>query len=302
MDDIFIWTEALGCGEILTPMLNSYLHHMDYRINVIIYESDLEFLPYSPNIIPLIISDNTSKVEIKLSKTELIDAYKYGHNGTALLWSKLISERPERYYIHLDADTVFLGDVVSPILNKLSQGYGIVGTRRPYRHSAATKSKINQIIMYFRRDTVNTHCFGFDKKKIGIKQESLQKSINGEGKNRFHQRIFPVIDFFDRITFSISLKSKIFYLDSKNQSKHGKHNRDGTIESQMISFAAVGSGSAFYKNPNVVTSPTYKEFALASYSLYSQELLNQKIDFPPLDSPFLREKLDKLDKVTWSLR
>jgi hypothetical protein len=111
-----------------------------------------------------------------------------------------------------------------------------------------------------------------------------------------------VIDFFDALTFSISRKSRIFYLDSFSQSKSGKHNRDGEFESSMISFAAVGSGCNFYKNPEVKTSESYKEFALASYSLYSKYLLNHEIGIAPLMSPYLVNLLEKLDISTWTLK
>ena len=301
MNNSFIWTEALGCGEILTPMLNSFVHHMDHEIHVFIYETDLIFIPDNSKIIPVILNEDPNSSTIDITADQMKKAYEKGHDGTALLWSMIISKRQEEFLIHLDADTVFLGDVVSPILERLSEGYGIVGTRRPYRLSAANINKINKILLYFRKDAVNTHCFGFDKTKIGIKKRNLRKSINGQGKNRIHQRIFPIIDFFDRITFSIAQNSQIFYLDSNMQNKHGSHNRDGQIESLMISFAAVGSGCSFYKNPNVKTSPTYKEFALASYSLYSAELLGKKIQHPTLDSPFLKEKLARLNLQNWSL-
>jgi hypothetical protein len=69
----------------------------------------------------------------------------------------------------------------------------------------------------------------------------------------------------------------------------------------MISFAAVGSGCNFYKNPQVQTSESYREFALASFSLYSKYLLDKEIGVNPLDSPYLVNLLEKLDKKTWTL-
>jgi hypothetical protein len=224
-----------------------------------------------------------------------------GHNGTALLWEKVITTAKTPYLIHLDADTVFLGDVVSKITDKLELGYTIVGTRRPYRNSQAKKNALNNILLYMRRDAVNTHCFGFNKESISIESTKLRQAINGQGRNRLSQRVFPVIDFFDRVTFNLARKGKIFYLDSSSQGKYGIHTREGDLESKMISFAAVGSGCSFYKNPLAQSSPTYKEFALASYSLYSSWLLETNIEIDPLDSPFLTEKLSKLNKTNWTL-
>jgi hypothetical protein len=119
--------------------------------------------------------------------------------------------------------------------------------------------------------------------------------------SRILERIFPVIDFFDSVTFRLARAKGIFYLDSDNQAKSGKHSRYGEFESLMISFAAVGSGCNFYKNPQVLTSESYREFALASFSLYSKYLLDKEIGVTPLDSPYLVNLLEKLDKKTWTL-
>lgn len=298
----FIWMEALGCGEILPPTINSYLAHHDQRLHVIGYQEDLASIPQDDRIIPIVISEESSVESFRLSAGQLREAYMRGHQGTALLWASIIQCRQESVMIHLDADTVFLGNVVNPILEKMKLGIGIVGTRRPYRHSAASKNMANKVLMYFRRDAVNTHCFGFNKEFISIDNINLSKAINGQGKNRFSQRIFPVIDFFDRVTFNIARNQSIFYLDTDKQNKHGHHDHNGALESLMISFAAVGSGCAFHKNPKALSSPTYREFALSSYALWSKWLLGVSINHEVLDSPFLIDKLSRLDKQVWKLQ
>jgi hypothetical protein len=40
--EIFIWTEAFNCGDLLPAFLNSYLMHNDHEINVYAFKSDLE--------------------------------------------------------------------------------------------------------------------------------------------------------------------------------------------------------------------------------------------------------------------
>ena len=297
--------EALGCGEILPPALLSYVKHHEYPLHVFVYEDDLHYVPLHHLLVPVIItsesSDNHHSKNFGLTEENLRDAYQLGHNGTALLWSKIINNSEISLLIHLDADTVFIGDVVSKVVEKLSQGFGVVGTRRPYRKSQAKKSFINQILMHFQRDAVNTHCFGFNKEMISIAPIMIQRSINGQGRNRVSQRFLPVIDFFDRVTFNLACNGGIYYLDSEHQGRHGFHTRDGEIEGKMISFAAVGSGCSFYKNPLAVSSPTYKSFALASFSLYSKWLLNLELEIDPLNAPFLTDKLSRLNKSTWTL-
>ena len=297
--------EALGCGEILPPALLSYVKHHEYPLHVFVYEQDLHHLPQHHLLVPVIISSESNEshhTEIfGLSEEKLRDAYQLGHNGTALLWSHIINNSEASLLIHLDADTVFLGEVVSKIVDKLSQGFGAVGTRRPYRKSQAKKSLINRILLHFRRDAVNTHCFGFNKEMISISPSMIQRSINGQGRNRVSQRLFPVIDFFDRVTFNLARSGGIYYLDSEHQGRHGFHARDGEIEGKMISFAAVGSGCSFHKNPFAKSSPTYKSFALASFALYSKWLLDLELEIEPLDAPFLTDKLSRLNKSTWTL-
>lgn len=297
--------EALGCGEILPPALLSYLKHHEHPLHVFVYESDSHHIPQHRLLVPIIISGESSGNHLTekfgLTEEKLRDAYQLGHNGTALLWSSIINNSDESLLIHLDADTVFLGDVVSKIVDKLGQGFGVVGTRRLYRKSQAKKSFINRILLHFRRDAVNTHCFGFNKEMISISSMMIQRSINGQGRNRISQRFFPVIDFFDRVTFDLARHGKIYYLDSKHQGRYGYHTRDGELEGKMISFAAVGSGCSFHKNPFAVSSPTYKSFALASFSLYSKWLLDLELDIEPLDAPFLTDKLSRLNKSTWTL-
>jgi hypothetical protein len=303
----FIWTEAAGCGEILPPCLESYMKHHKEKIHVFGYPEDFVNVPKSRQIIPMVIQDQPTQLgqgmDLSFEK-DLRDAYQHGHEGTAFLWAKIIANRTEDFLLHLDSDTVFLGDVVSPIIAQLESGYGVVGTRRPYKEQVRNGNVkgYRRFQFYFYRDAVNTYAFGFDRRSIKLKSfQDIQDKIRAKYSSRILQRIFPVIDFFDSLTFRLARTKGIFYLDSYNQAKSGKHGRYGEFESLMISFAAVGSGCNFYKNPQVQTSESYREFALASFSLYSKYLLDKEIGVNPLDSPYLVNLLEKLDKKTWTL-
>jgi hypothetical protein len=70
---------------------------------------------------------------------------------------------------------------------------------------------------------------------------------------------------------------------------------------KRISFAAVGSGINFYNNSEVITSPGYKKFALASYSLYSKYILNRDLNIEILNDDLIISKLKKLDKLNWKI-
>lgn len=312
LQEPFVWTEAVGCGEILPPFLDSFLAHHKQVIHVFGYRSDFRF--YSNNNlsknsqIVFIALDDSNSVEldsikrIDISAEEIQDAYKLGHNGTAFIWSCLIRNCKRDFMIHLDADTVFLGDVISPLVEKLNEGYTIVGSRRPYRFRVSGGSILNKIQFAFKRDAVNTHCFGFNRSAIRLTGSKLNSYINGDSENKFVNLIFPVIDFFDRLTFHLSRNGAIYYLDSSDQRKSGKHDRFGDFEQKMISFSAVGSGCAYWNGKASATSETYRDFALQSFSLFSKYLLGKEVDYPILKSSYLLDKLELLDKSTWTLK
>lgn len=293
----YIWTEALGCGEILSPMLSSFLHHNAFPINVFIYEEDLKFLPEDPRIIPQIISNISGTLP---NRAELEQAFARGHEGTALLWAHIIKNEYNRKLIHLDADSIFLGDVITPLL-EAGTNFAAVGSRRPYRHSTARK-KIRKLHLFFTPDALNTHCFLFDPSALHLELSELKRLILAKNRTLAEKIFLPTIDFFDPIVFIIRKKGGIYYLDSDNQSRHGNYSRYGPFESKMISFAAVGTGSAIYKGKTIVASDSYKKFALASYALYSKFLLRKDLNLDVLDSQFLVERLNQLDMHTWELR
>lgn len=296
----FIWMEALGCGELLEAATKSYLAHHSLPLHVFGYPTDLTDLPKNDLIIPVEIGHSLG--EFDLTEKILREAYQYGHRGTALLWTKIIRARDENFLIHLDADNIFVGEVLSPILDALAKGSAVAGTRRPYRYRVARGGRFAGFIHFFRRDCVNTHCFGFNRSIIKLREISIFDFIEGRARNKYTPRVLPIIDFFDRMTFYLARKNGIFYLDSDNQNKHGHHSRSGLIESRLISFSAVGSGIAFYKNKNAVTSPTYKDYAMSSYALYSKYVMGKEIDYPVMESPYLVGLLRRLDKNTWTLK
>lgn len=295
----FIWMEALGCGELLDAATSSYLAHHDLPLHVIGYREDLCNLKKNELIIPIEV--NFEQGELELTESQVKAAYQYGHRGTALLWSKLILHRKEDYLIHLDADNIFVGEVLSPILKALNDGYAVTGTRRPYRYRVARGGKFAGFVHFFRRDCVNTNCFGFNRSIISLREQSIFDFIEGRARNRYTPRILPIIDFFDRMTFYLARKGGIFYQDSSNQKPHGHHSRRGRIESSLISFSAVGSGIAFYRNKSAKTSPTYIDFAIKSYALYSKYVIGKEIEYEVMDAPDLIELLGQLDRQSWKL-
>lgn len=294
--DTFIWTEALGCAEILSPMLSSYITHHDCNIHVFIYKDELDKIPTNKKIIPVLISDSNDK----FSKKYFAEGYKHGHLGTARLWSYIIKTYPAEYFVHLDSDTIFLDDIVSDLLLRI-RDFGVVGSRRPYRF-AAGKKKFRALQFFLKPDAVNTHCFAFRNSFKKYSLDRLIQLISARNSNLINRIMFPVIDFFDPVTFALRKKYGIYYLDSENQGKHGHYSRYGAFEQKMISFSAVGSGYSFFHGNSKATSKSYEEFAISSYSLYSKYLLGKDIGVEPLKSEYLESLLMKLDVNTWLLK
>jgi hypothetical protein len=296
-ENILVWTEALGCAEILNPMISSYLAHHTEVLHVFVYEEEAPLVNTHKQIILELISD---RKESYVKKQDLKVAYQSGHLGTALLWKSIIERNEKALLIHLDADTIFVSNVTDLLLEKI-EGFGIVGSRRPYRRNKAFFG-IRKWLLKLRPDAVNTHCFIFRSEAVKFSGHKLIKAITGLNRNSFQKIFLPVIDFFDLVTFHISKHNGVYYLDSSDQSGSGNHDRFGDFEKRMISFAAVGSGCNFFKNPAAHTSASYKNFALASFSLYSKMLLDREIGVTPLESPDLMRQLENLDKSTWTIR
>lgn len=303
LNDVFVWTEAVNCGEILKPMLMSFLAHHNRKIYVFGLQNDLRDLETHSQTIPIAL--DTKDAEVFFSREDLrliISSYSKGHMGTAALWSRIILSREESFMIHLDADTIFVGDVVNPILAALRSGFSIAGPRRNYRHHQGNLGIWRKVVYRYHRDSVHTYAFGFNRKLISISSDRLENLINGEGYNQIHSQLFPILDFFDRITFHLTRKKPAYYFSTPNSDGRNEFGSSNEIEENVISFFAVGSGCAFYKGKSVSASKEYMEIAQRSFATFSKYLLDDPVDITPLELPKLEEKLRRLDKRKWILQ
>ena len=297
-ENTFIWTEAYNCGLLLRPFLESYFQHNSHHINVFCSDKDLTSdLMSFKNVTFHTASLNP---EFQRFETSILEGYKNGHQGTARLWTYLIKQRKETYLLHLDADTIFLGEVVRALLDAVNiKDASIAGTRRPYLHRGYRLKGVDGLLLNFRPDSVNTDYFIFNRKKLeNIFKKRLNRMVVGKRVG-----FMPVVDFFDPITFKLDHKNKgIYYLDSPQSGRRATPNLSSASFQNRISFAAVGSGMNFWANPEIEIPFGYKEYALKSFSLYSKYILNQTIDYPILDNFELIEKLERLDVENWTLK
>lgn len=299
--EVFIWTEAFNCGELLTPFLSSYLKHHQFPINVFGSDEDLRMIGIESDLVkkrPLScpLQAKTSPVERRILK-----GYENGHIGTSVLWAHLIKTRTEQYLLHLDADSIFLGDVLSLFFeDNRYENYKLMGSRRPYLNRTYRKKGIDSFLLNRRPDVVNTDCFLFDRHYVSRwNTRLLEKRIQGKRTS-----LAPVVDFFDPISFEIMRKKggSVYYLDSPDLGFHGVTNYDSPIFERRINFAAVGSGINFYKNPSVNVPEGYRNFALSSYATYAKYVLDLDIGIDPHDDVELITRLKSLDRENWRLR
>ena len=243
--EIFIWTEAFNCGEILNPMLTSFLKHHSYPIHVFGSKEDFREVTIKSD---LIIFENFRKKTklFSISEDKVLNGYKKGHKGTAILWEHIINSRSENIFIHLDSDTIFLGDVITELIYAIkSEGFVLAGSRRPYKFRPYRREGRDGRQLDLRSDCVNTDCFAFTKDyfrtypKFWLRRKILGKQVS----------LKPIVDFFDPITFEITKNGgRIKFMDSPDQGNSSSTNHESKFIKNRISFAAVGSGCNFYKN------------------------------------------------------
>ena len=296
--EVFIWTEAFNCGEILQPMLSSYIKHNNYPIHVFGTKSDINEVSIKSDLI-IFKTLSSEKHFFKSIEEKILRGYKKGHKGTAILWAYLINSRTEKIFIHLDSDTIFLNDVVTDLLQAIEgEGNSIAGSRRAYKNRGYRKNGTDGQQLNLRPDCVNTDCFAFTTEHISKWPRFwLRRKISGRRVS-----LKPVVDFFDPVTFEIIKKAKkIKYMDSPNDGSQSTLNKKSKFMESRISFAAVGSGCNFYKNGHEGIPAGYSGFALASYSLFAKELLGKNIDITPLDDKEIIAKLSGLNKIKWEI-
>lgn len=276
-DEPFIFTEVYRCGKIGSIALSSFARqHPDTKVHVYGTPEDFAYLDSNPNLIFEDISSDKAQ----------LDAFNYGHRGTALLWARLIRERPEKYFIHFDSDVIFRQPVLNDIIKPLHEGYDIVGYIRNYQHNPNKRDDVRHL-----PDLAQTAFFGFNRTKIDPWPFSVfVKMVQGTYNPYGH----PVIDFFDPVMFNILRNNgRIHHLLQEdygglNQAGHRDVGPYPQLNSlidfgkKFIHFSAVGSGMNYYHNSKTTqTVPaSYRDYAIEKYALYCRLFYQETIDHP----------------------
>jgi len=264
MEDILIFTEAYNCGLILKKCLESFHKFHDNKVVIFGTPKDFEYLTSHPNNVLYDISDYL----------DIIEGYKKGHNGTAQIFTKVINDTftDKNKIIHFDSDTIFRGECISLMVEKLNEGYGLVGPYRCYKNNLNGRTDLGHL-----RDVVQTYIFGFNKTFINKSNPNLVGMCEGMYNPLGH----AILDFFDPVSFQIlSSGGGIYFLDYND---YGGMNGDGNKTNfygeinhkidfghKIIHFAGVGSGMSYYDNPGTGTSDGYINWAKSQYVIYQK--------------------------------
>jgi hypothetical protein len=268
MEDFFVFTEAHNCGLILKKCLNTFHKHHDIKVTVFGTPKDFEELDPHPNNILYDIS----------SHLDIINGYNYGHLGTALIFSKVINNEftTKQKVVHFDSDTIFKGECLNLIFDKITSGYNLVGPYRCYKNNLNGRKDLDNL-----SDVVQTYIFGFDKEKI-----NYTDNLVGMCQGTYNPYKHPILDFFDPVSFSIIYNGgKVYFLDrddyggmdenGNKKNKYGLINEKIDFGNKIIHFAGVGSGMNFYNNSKISTFDGYKKWATSQYVIYQKLFYNE---------------------------
>ncbi len=272
----FIFTEIVNCGKIGRIALKSFTkYHPDLMVNVFGLKEDFKWIDKS---------DNIKFFDLELYQ-DVINGFSQGHLGTATLWAKLIKLKREKYLLHFDSDLIFRGNIVCTLLDRIKEGYDLIGAIRNYKNNPCGIDNVRHL-----EDVCATGLFAFNKEKISeFDLNTLVRMCQGAYNPLGH----PTIDFFDPIMFDIlNNGGKISFLDvdevggcnnkGSRENAFKEFNNDDTpfkIEfgSKLSHFSAVGSGMNFYNNRNVNVGSSYKNYAIDRYALFCKVFYNEDL-------------------------
>jgi hypothetical protein len=232
-NNFYIFTEIANCGKIGRIALDSFHKYHNYPVHIYGTKADFEH-----------IQEHKNNIFIEVSDT-VLDGYKHGHVGTALLWEQVIKNCPQKYMVHFDSDVIFRASVIDDMIEK-SKEYDLIGPIRNYHHNPQGIQGVRHLA-----DVCQTNCTLWNRELISLryrtgKAVTLVPNLRAlaslsliqiarrckwfiknilMGKNRlsefarmihgtYNPLAFQTIDFFDPVMFDmINNGAKIYHLD-----------------------------------------------------------------------------------------
>ena len=188
--ELFVWTEAYGCGKILSKCLESfYKYHPNQKIHIFGTPADFKLLPKS----------NNAEYYDLSSDPNIKELFKSGHAGTAYIFAKVIKEHSDNqnYLAHFDSDLIFRKESISTLQNEIETCH-IVGSYRCYKNNLNGRKDLDNL-----KDVVQTYFFAFDKTKIS---DYNFNELTAMCLGHYNPLNHPILDFFDPVSFDIQKK------------------------------------------------------------------------------------------------
>ena len=288
-NDLFCFTEAFGCEDVLLPFLKSYSTHN--RTPIVIFGRkefiDRLFIDLHLNTEVFV---NGSEFISKSFEKFLLDEYLIkGHSATAIFWTFIIKNLKKKLLFHFDSDLIFVKSIDSEIQSLVDQKSYLSGLHR--YQEITSKGLVNFLIEKISMDgkifakTINTQAFFFNASLIAyLPREVIKRLIECSGL--YGARIIfgdAIRDFFDPVSLIYGIFGKCHFLDNNSELSKGIF-QTGT---------AIGSGSALHSNG----------FTLAdNLSSYQRIALENYYDSPNIEISVEKLRiLQKLNLEKWTL-
>lgn len=275
----YIFTEGYDCGLILKKCLDSFFeYHPDLIVHVFGTANDFKELGKFKNVEYIELSEDQ----------ELRECFKHGHMGTAHIGARVIKEfsKGHDYIIHFDSDVVFRKESISLLIDKIKEGYDLIGPRRCYKNNMNGRNDLSAL-----SDVSQTYFYAFNKNKISDYDfPTLRQMVVGYHNPLGH----PILDYFDPVSFDI-LKNggKIFLLnpdevgglteEGNRKNKFIELNSDMDFGDNLMHFAGIGSGMKFYNKGAGNAAWSYVDWSVKRFGVYyklfyGKDLQNIKIN------------------------
>lgn len=311
-DQVYIFTEIVGCGKIGRVALDSFHKYHNYKVYVYGTKEDFAHLvPHEHNIL----------IEVP---THILPAYKHGHVGTALLWEHVIKHCPTSYMLHIDSDVIFRQNIIDEMI-ALTPEYDLIGPIRNYHHNPHHNTQVAHLAdicqtncTLWNKDRISPHYLygkvsisSWFKQRITLSPIQIARRMKWQLKHlfgsyrmsTFAQMIhgtynpfpFPTIDFFDPIMFDmIKNGASIYHLDFDDVGGcdyFGKRNNvfkelndfptkyKLDFGKKLVHFSCVGSGMNFYHHPDAAKNiaKSYVDASLDRYALFCKIFYNETL-------------------------
>tara|TARA_R110000803_G_scaffold188348_1_gene250741 strand:- start:4197 stop:4991 length:795 start_codon:yes stop_codon:yes gene_type:complete len=217
--------------------------------------------------------------------TDLERCFRNGHLGTAHIATRVIQEYSEGYdyILHFDSDVVFRKESLSLILDRIGEGYDLVGPIRCYKNNMNGRRDLDDC-----DDVVQTYFYSYNKNKITQQDgNTLRDMVAG-----YHNPLGnPILDYFDPVSFDIlNNGGKVYFLDPNDVGgllpEGNRHNKYSVLNNiidfgdNITHFGGIGSGMKFHNKGGGSTPSSYVNWALSRFGMYHKLFYGDDLNIP----------------------